>query len=165
MNLNRVFIAGNVGGEPTIRETGGGSKVANLRLAVSEFYTNRDGERQENTTWLDVSAFGKTAEFIEKYIGKGRNIFVEGRIRTRIYTNKDGVEVRVTEIAADNVQPLDRPKDDGGSWTADLLRNKGRRTAAPKTAAAARETIAKKQAAQLEPQDDDLPFVPSRARR
>lgn len=135
MNLNKVLIAGNVGSDPTIRETSGGSKVANIRVAVSEFYTNRDGERTENTTWLDVTAFGKTAEFIEKYVGKGRNVFVEGRIRTRSYTNKDGIEVRVTEVAADNIQPLDKPKDDGGSWSGDLLRNKGRRTAAPKTAA------------------------------
>lgn len=135
MNLNKVLIAGNVGGEPTIRETSGGSKTANFTLATTEYYTNREGDRQETTTWHNVTAFGKTAEFIEKYVGKGRNIFIEGRIRNRKYTTKDGDERSITEIVADNVQPLDKPKDDGGSWTADLLRNKGRRTAAPKMAA------------------------------
>lgn len=96
---------GNVGQDPIVRTLGEGI-VASVSIATSERYKDRNGDWQENTQWHSVQVFGKTAEFVENYIHKGDQLFVEGKIRYRKYTNRDGVEVSATEIIAENVQRI-----------------------------------------------------------
>lgn len=154
--LNYCQFMGRVAQEPKVHTFQDGNKVANLNLAVNEAFKNKEGEKQEETTWLTVVAYGKTADFVQTYIGKGRAIYVAGRLRCRKY-EADGGTRDAWEVVADNLQPLEWPKDEqpaqrgGDKWVDRPMRKHG-------DAAAARERLAKKQAAQLEPQDTDLPF-------
>ena len=111
MSLNKAMIIGNLGHDPEVRSAGG-TAVANFSVATTEAYKDRNGERKIETTWLSITAFGKTAEFIENYIKKGRRVYVEGRLRNRKYTTNDGEERSVTEILAEKVDALDKPNDD-----------------------------------------------------
>lgn len=110
MSVNRVFLIGNVG-KVDVRSVGE-SKVASFSLATTERYKDRSGDQVENTTWHSIQVWGKTAEFVEKYITKGSQVYVEGRIQSRKYTDKDGVERTVTEIRADSVQNLTPKRDE-----------------------------------------------------
>lgn len=96
--LNRVTLIGNLGHGPEIRATASGETVCNLDLATSERYKNRAGEWQEVTEWHRCVFFGKAAETLGEYAKKGDRLYVEGSIRTRTYTGKDGTEKRATEI-------------------------------------------------------------------
>ena len=106
MALNKVLLIGNVGADPDVRYLDNNGKVANFRLATTERYKDRNGELKENTEWHALCVFGKPADFVENYVKKGAQLFVEGRLRTRLYTDKSGVEKSVTEIVVDNVQLL-----------------------------------------------------------
>lgn len=151
---NLVILIGNVGQDPTIHTFNDGNKVANLSLATTERYKDRDGNLQENTTWHNVVVYGKTAEFVEKYIGKGRNVYIDGRLRVRKYEDSDGKTHMIYEVVAESVQPLDsQPKGSGSGWSQDLLRSKGKRLPSEP-----RVTGGKPQSQDLEPQSDDLPF-------
>lgn len=110
-SLCKVFLLGNVGQEPSVRSLNEGI-VASVSLATPERFKDRSGEWQENTQWHSVQVFGKTAEFVQNYVHKGDQLFVEGKIRYRKYTNRDGVEVSVTEIIADNVQRIGGSRQD-----------------------------------------------------
>ena len=102
MALNKVLLIGGVGADPEIRDANG-TKVASLRVATSEKYTDRNGEKHEQTEWHSVVAWRNTAELIEKYVHKGDTIFVEGKLRTRKYTTQNG-DRYVTEVVVDNLQ-------------------------------------------------------------
>lgn len=106
-SLNKVMLIGRVGNDPDVRTLTGDSKVARVSLATSTRYKDRNGEYVEDTTWHTIQVFGKSAEFVENYVGKGANLFVEGRIRNRKFTDQTGAERSVTEIVAENVQLLD----------------------------------------------------------
>jgi len=113
MSLNKVLLIGNVGQDPEVRyldqnANGSGAKVATLRLATSERFKDRSGNLTERTEWHTVVFWRNQAEIVEKYVRKGSQIFVEGRLRTREWTDKDGNTRRTTEINADNMQLLDR---------------------------------------------------------
>lgn len=126
MPLNKVMLIGNVGADPEIRYFEGGAsgstKVASIRLATTEKYTSRTGETRENTEWHSISAWRGLADLAEKYIKKGTQIYVEGRLRTREYTDQTGAKRYRTEIQADNIQLLGRRSDNDGyqqqSWGA-----------------------------------------------
>ena len=105
MSLNRIFLIGNVGQEPNVRDLDNG-KVASVSLATTERYKDRNGEQRELVEWHSVQAWGKTAEFVENYVHKGSQLFVEGKIRSRKYTDRDGIERYVTEVNADSIQLL-----------------------------------------------------------
>jgi len=105
MSLNKVFLIGNVGRDPEIRDVNG-AKVASFTLACSEKYKDRNGEIKENTDWFNIAAWRSSAEFIEKYVTKGMQVHIEGKIKTRKYTTKEGEERTVTEIVVDHIQPL-----------------------------------------------------------
>lgn len=113
MSLNKVMLLGNVGQDPNVRTLKDGI-IASISLATSERYKDRNGDTKENTEWHSVQVFGKTAEFVQNYVNKGDQLFVEGKIRTRKYTDKNGVERTVTEVVAENVQrianKLEQPK-------------------------------------------------------
>lgn len=95
---NKVQLIGHVGQEPEIKTFDGGKKVANISLATNDSYTNAKGEKVEDTQWHKVKAWGKLAEIIEKYVTKGKEICVEGKLTYSDYIDKDGEKRYVTEI-------------------------------------------------------------------
>jgi single-strand DNA-binding protein len=100
--VNKVIIIGNLGKDPEVRYTQGGSAVANLRLAVSE--RRKEGEEwKEHTEWVPVVCFGKTAEHAGQYLAKGRQVYVEGRMQTREYSDKQGAKRWSTEVLAHTI--------------------------------------------------------------
>ncbi|MGB0679520.1 MAG: single-stranded DNA-binding protein [Polyangiales bacterium] len=101
--LNRATLIGNLGMDPEIRYTQGGQAVLRLRLATTESYANRAGERQERTEWHTVTVWGNRGEALNKILSKGRSIFVEGRIQHRSWDDKEGNKRNSTEIVATNV--------------------------------------------------------------
>lgn len=100
---NHVQLIGNVGQEPTITNLESGKKVARLSLATNENYKDSKGERQTETNWHTVVAWGKTADIIEKYAEKGKEIAVVGKLKTRSYTANDGNQRYVTEVVANEI--------------------------------------------------------------
>ncbi|MCM4163607.1 MULTISPECIES: single-stranded DNA-binding protein [unclassified Arenibacter] len=100
---NHVQLIGNVGQEPTITNLESGKKVARFSLATNENYKNSKGEKQTDTNWHTVVAWGKTADIIEKYAEKGKEIAVVGKLKTRTYTTNDGDQRYVTEVVADEI--------------------------------------------------------------
>jgi single-strand DNA-binding protein len=100
---NKVQLIGHVGQEPEVKDLEGGKKVANLTLATNDYYTNDKGEKVENTEWHKIAAWGKTAEIIEKYVVKGKEIAVEGKLTHRSYEDKDGTKRYVTEVVANDI--------------------------------------------------------------
>lgn len=104
MSVNKVFLLGRVGKPVEVRDTDKG-KVATFTLATSESYKDRDGNKKENTEWHNIVAWKGTAEIAEKFVQKGSQIYLEGKIRTRSW-EKDGEKRYVTEIIADNIQLL-----------------------------------------------------------
>ena len=106
MSVNKVILVGNLGANPEMRFTQGGQAVANLRLATSERYTDKSGQKQETTEWHRVVAFGKLAEICGQYLTKGRQIYVEGRIQTRQWQDQQGQKRYSTEIVMTNMQML-----------------------------------------------------------
>lgn len=108
--LNKVELIGRVGNDPEVRQLDGGQKVASFSLATSEKYTDKSGVKQEKTEWHSCKCWGKTSDIVEKYIKKGALLFIEGKITYGKYTNKDGNEVKTTDIMVNNVQMLDSRK-------------------------------------------------------
>ena len=95
---NKVQLIGHVGQEPEIKTFDGGKKVANLTIATNEVYYRENGDKVENTEWHKVTAWGKTADIIEKYVTKGKEIAIEGKLTHRSYDDKDGNKRYVTEV-------------------------------------------------------------------
>lgn len=115
MSLNKVMLIGNVGKKPEvryIRENGSSFekavKVASFTLATNERYRDRNGEVRETTEWHDIAAWGGLADFVEKWVNKGSALYVEGRIRTKVWTDRDEKPHKLTEIIAGSIQLLDR---------------------------------------------------------
>ncbi|MDQ7917842.1 single-stranded DNA-binding protein [Mesonia sp. MT50] len=100
---NHVQLIGNVGQEPTITNLESGKKVARFSLATNEFFKNTNGQKTQNTEWHTVVAWGKTAEIIEKYARKGKEIGVSGKLKSRSYEDKDGITRYVTEVEANEI--------------------------------------------------------------
>ena len=120
--LNKVLLIGNVGSDPEVRYldgnnngNGGNAKVATIRLATSERFRDRSGEQRENTEWHNVVAWRNLADLAENFIRKGTQIYVEGRIRTREFTDQTGAKRYRTEIVADNIQLLGKRGDNPGA--------------------------------------------------
>lgn len=100
---NKVQLIGHVGQEPEIKTFDGGRKVANITIATNESYTNNKGEKVENTEWHRITAWGKVADIIEKYVIKGKEIAIEGKLTHRSYDDKDGNKRYITEIVANEL--------------------------------------------------------------
>ncbi len=101
--LNRVMLMGNLGADPELRYTQGGEAVLNMRLATTESYKDRNGERKEKTEWHNCVLWGKRAEALSKFLRKGSSMFVEGSLRNSSYEGKDGQKRYKTEINARNI--------------------------------------------------------------
>ena len=104
--VNKVILVGNLGADPELRYTPSGQGVCELRIATSDSWTDKQGQRQERTEWHRVVVWGKRAEVCSKYLSKGRQVYVEGRIQTRNYDDKDGNKRYITEVIANDVQFL-----------------------------------------------------------
>lgn len=97
------MLIGRLGKDPEIRYTPDGSPVANFSLATSEFYVDKGGTRQERTEWHNIVAWSKLAELSKRFLAKGRQVYIEGRIRTREWSDKDGIKRRTTEVIANQL--------------------------------------------------------------
>jgi single-strand DNA-binding protein len=141
--VNKVILIGNLGANPEMRFTQGGQAVANLRLATTERWTDRNGQKQETTEWHRVVLFGKTAEIAGQYLTKGRQVYIEGRIRTRQWQDQAGQKRYTTEVIGTNMT---------------LLGGRGERAPEDATAPAA-VTADEPVNGDFEPAtDDDIPF-------
>src|SRR6187397_2910268 len=104
--VNKVILVGNLGADPDMRYTPSGQGVCELRIATSESWNDKNGQRQERTEWHRVVVWGKRAEVCSKYLSKGRQVYVEGRLRTRSWEDKEGNKRYTTEVVANDVQFL-----------------------------------------------------------
>lgn len=163
-SVNKVILVGNLGRDPEIRYLPSGEPVANITLATSSKYKSKTGEMVEETEWHRVTFFGKLAEIVSQYLKKGRSVYVEGRIKTRKYTDKDGIEKYATDIIANEMQMLGNREgmgepagDDGGYDSAPRRSASASRTSAP-VAAPVRQAPAPKPASGFDDMDDDIPF-------
>jgi single-strand DNA-binding protein len=128
-SLNKVMIIGNLGKDPDIRTTTTGQTVASFSVATSEKFKNKNGEMEERTEWHNVVLWGKQAEVARDYLHKGKSVYVEGRLQTRKWENKEGQTRYSTEVIGDRMQMLSSKKDneDKGypsSWDEDRGENK-----------------------------------------
>jgi single-strand DNA-binding protein len=114
MSVNKAILIGFVGNDPEVRYLDSGTPVANFNLATSETYTNKGGEKVTQTEWHHIVLWRSLAEITEKYIKKGSQVYIEGRIRTRSWDDRDGNKRYTTEIVADSMQMMGR-KNDGNS--------------------------------------------------
>ncbi len=159
--VNKVILIGNLGADPERRATAGGSSVTTLRIATSESWKDKNtGETQERTEWHRVKMFGRLADIAAEYLRKGRQVYIEGTLRTDKYTDKDGVERYTTDIIAGEMQMLGGPG--GGEGGAREGGEGGRRRTA---GGAAREPAQSRAPAGAPPpagdagfEDDDIPF-------
>ena len=119
MSVNKVILVGNVGRDPEVRYLDKDVAVANFPLATSESYTAKNGERVTSTEWHNIVAWRGLAKVIEQYVKKGDPLYIEGRIRTRSWDDKDGNKRYTTEIYCDNMEMLGRRRDKDDSGTQD----------------------------------------------
>ena len=118
MSLNKVMLIGNVGRDPEVRYLDGQSgnaKVATFTLATTERYRDRNGETRENTEWHNIVAWRNTADVVERFVRKGTQLYIEGRIRTRAWDDQTGNKRYTTEIIADTLQLLGKKSDNPGA--------------------------------------------------
>ncbi len=117
-SLNKVILVGNLGNDPDVRVMQSGEKVANISVATSERWRNKEGENQERTEWHRVVIFGKVAEIAEKYLRKGSKVLIEGQLRTRKWQDNNGVDKYTTEVVVSGyggtMTMLDNRSDGGG---------------------------------------------------
>ena len=145
-SINKVILIGNVGKDPEVRYTPNGSAICNISLATTRSWKDKtSGEKQEETEWSRVVFYDRLAEIAGEYLKKGRSIYVEGRLKTRKWQNKEGHDVYTTEIIAHEMQLLGS-RDDS-------------QPAAPRPAPAAAPKPAQKHGGGFEDMDDDIPFI------
>ena len=114
-SVNKVILIGNLGGDPEVRYLPSGQPVANFNIATTERWPGKDGNPGEKTEWHRIVVFGKQAENCKEYLRKGRQVYIEGRLQTREWQNKEGQKQRTTEIVANIVQFLGGPGGGGGA--------------------------------------------------
>lgn len=111
MSVNKIFLIGNVGKDPDVRHLEGGTAVASFSLATSETYKSKSGEKVTNTEWHNIVAWRGLADVTEKYVKKGGQVYIEGKIRSRSYNDKEGNKRYITEIYADTLRLLGKKSD------------------------------------------------------
>jgi single-strand DNA-binding protein len=102
-SLNKILLIGHLGKDPEIRYTPEGAAVASFSIATSNNFTDKNGTRQERTEWHSVKAFGKLADICKQYLAKGKQVYIEGRIQTNEYTDREGIKRRFTEVIANQM--------------------------------------------------------------
>lgn len=149
-SINKVIIVGNLGRDPETRYTTNNEAMCNIAVATSDRWKDKNtGEQREATEWHRVTFFGKLAEIAGQYLKKGSQVYIEGKLRTRKYTDKDGIERFATDIIADQMQMLGS-RQGSGEPSDDYGRGAGSKLAAGKPAA--------RGGSNLSSMDDDIPF-------
>lgn len=110
-SVNKVILLGNLGRDPEIRYTQGGTPVANFTMATSERWSDPNGEKRERTEWHRIVVWGKQAEIASEYLRKGRQVYIEGSLQTREWTDREGNKRTTTEVRAQRLQLLGRPDE------------------------------------------------------
>jgi single-strand DNA-binding protein len=152
MSVNKVILVGRLGRDPEMRTTNSGLAIANIRLATTERRKDQDGNWGEHTEWHTVVAFGKTAESAGRFLTKGRQVYVEGRLRTRKWQDKDGRDRYSTEVTCDMLQFLGSKSDgDGSSQGQSQPRQQSRPQSQQRSQGGGYGGA---------PMDDDIPFSP-----
>jgi len=113
MNVNKVILVGRLTRDPDIRTTNSGQTVTSVGIATNNYWTDKSGQKQERTEFHNVILWGRLAEIAGQYLTKGQEAYFEGRLQTRTYTGRDGVERRATEVVAENMQLGSRPRGAG----------------------------------------------------
>ena len=144
MSVNKVILVGNLGADPESRTTGSGTTVTKLRIATSERQKDRDGNWGDHTEWHRVTCFGRTAENAARYLRKGRQVYIEGKLRTRKWQDRDGNDRWTTEVIADEMQMLGGRGGGGGAAPMSSGQDSGPPSAPPDTGP--------------DDFDDDIPF-------
>ncbi len=163
-SVNKVILIGNLGRDPEVRYAPSGSAICNVTIATSRNWKNKDsGERQEETEWHRVVFYDRLAEIAGEYLKKGKSVYIEGRLKTRKWTDKDGVEKYTTEIRADQMQMLGRREGMGGGGGGSSMDDDGggySRAPAPRAPAPAQRAPAggNKPSSGFDDMDDDIPF-------
>jgi single-strand DNA-binding protein len=162
-SVNKVIIVGNLGKDPEVRYMPSGGAICTVSIATSRQWKDKtSGERQEETEWHRVTFFDRMAEIAGEYLKKGRPVYVEGRLKTRKYTDKDGVEKFSTEIVATDMQLLGGRDGGGGESGGAEMEGAAPVRARPAAAAPTRSAPAAKPAAKsstgFDDMDDDIPF-------
>ncbi|OQW88036.1 MAG: single-stranded DNA-binding protein [Rhodoferax ferrireducens] len=167
-SVNKVILLGNLGRDPEVRYMPSGDPIANITIATSSRYKNKAGEMVEETEWHRVTFFGRLAEIASQYLKKGNPVYVEGRIKTRKYTDKDGIEKYATDIIASEMQLLGgregrgAPSGEDDGYGGDAGGNYSRPAPATRLSApAARPAPAPapaRPASGFDDMDDDIPF-------
>jgi single-strand DNA-binding protein len=124
MTVNKVILVGRLGADPEVRQTNSGGQAATLRIATTERQKDQDGTWGEHTEWHRVVTFGRTADNVAKYLRKGRQIYIDGRLRTRKWTDRDGNDRYTTEVLTFDIKFLGS-KDDQGGGARDYPNNSG----------------------------------------
>ncbi len=155
-SVNKVILVGNLGRDPETRYTTGGDPITNVSIATTDTWKDKNGEKQEKTEWHRVAFFGKLAEIAGEYLKKGSQVYVEGRLQTRKWQDKEGQDKYTTEIVADRMQMLGSRSGSGGGAPSSASepppeRERGSGGGGAKSGA----TPAKKNVDDL---DDDIPF-------
>lgn len=140
MNINKVILVGRLTRDPEVRTTSGGQTVTSVSIATNRFWKDKSGQRQDQTEYHNIVIWGKLGEIAGQYLTKGQEAYFEGRLSTRKYTGKDGVERRTTEIVAENMQ-LGARAGQGGGQTGSYNRPAATPAAAASTPAPAAEEI------------------------
>lgn len=114
--VNKVILIGNLGADPEMRYTSSGTAVANFRIATTERWSSPSGEKEERTEWHRIVAFGRLGEICGEYLAKGKQVYVEGRLQTRTWEDRDGNQRTTTEIVATGMQMLGQPAGGGARF-------------------------------------------------
>jgi single-strand DNA-binding protein len=141
-SLNKVMLIGNLGRNPEMKATPGGQNVARFSIATTETWKAQSGEKQSKTEWHNIVVWGKQAETVERFLSKGSQVMVEGRIQYREYTSRDGIKKNATEIRCDNFVMLGSKRD--GNVSPDYE--------------AAREYAQEQVPSPMQDMEDDIPF-------
>jgi len=124
MNVNKVILVGRLTRDPEIRNTSSGQSVATVGLATNHHWTDKSGQKQEKTEFHNLVIWGRMAEIAGQYLTKGQEAYFEGRIESRKYTGKDGVERRSTEVVVENLQMGSRARGESGTFNSEKSQEK-----------------------------------------
>jgi single-strand DNA-binding protein len=156
-SVNKVILIGNLGKDPEVRHLEGGIAVARFPIATSETFKDKSGEKQERTEWHNIVVWRGLAEVAEKYLRKGQSVFIEGKLRTNNYQDKDGVQRYSTEIVADNMTMLGGRSENGGGGQGGSFQGSASTQSSGQSNAPASTGQSKASAFQND-EPDDLPF-------
>jgi len=155
-SVNKVILIGNLGRDPEVRYLPSGDAVANLNVATTEKWKDKNGEQQEQTEWHRVAFFGRQAEICGEYLRKGSQVYIEGRLQTRKWTDKDGNERYTTEIRGDRMQMLGGRA--GGAGSEPPSRDAAREPEPSVAAQSSGKSSGSKKPGSFDDMDDDIPF-------